>query len=156
LENVPGRNYHLCLPPGWTAQQLSAAGSVATPVPSGSLASEPVGSLVLVFSPEQAGNATPGAVNNGTLIRIWMTAVQISFALPSAPLCSGAAGSVAGRPTSVCSLDNTAAATNPYKLQEWFSQPANPTISVQAFTGAGVPAAGSLLAQQVVATIQFN
>lgn len=130
---------------------------MATPVPSGgSLASEPVGSLVLVSSPEQGANTTPGAVNNGTLIRIYMTAIQVSFALPGAPLCSGAAGGVAGRATSICSLDNTAAATNPYRLQEWFSQPSNPTISVQSFTGKDVTAADSMLATQIVGTIRFN
>jgi hypothetical protein len=115
-----------------------------------------VGSLVLALSPEQGSNTTPGAVNNGTLIRIWMTSTQVGFALPSLPLCSGAAGSVAGRPTSVCSLDNSTAATNAYHLQEWFSQPTNPTIAVQAFTGKDVPTGGSLLAQQVVGTIRFN
>jgi hypothetical protein len=157
LQNVAARSYHFCTPPGWTVQQISAAGSMATPVPAGgSLASEPVGSLVLVMSPEQASNVTPGAVNNGTLIRIYMTSVQVSFALPGSPLCSGAAGGVAGRPVSICSLDNTAAATSPYRLQEWFSQPSNPTISIQAFVGKDVPASGSMLAAQIVGTIQFN
>jgi hypothetical protein len=157
LQNVPARSYHLCLPPGWTAQLVSAASSDAIPVPSGaSLASEPAGSLVLVFSPEQAANTTPGAVNNGTLIRIFMTSVQVRFELPGAPLCSGAAGGVAGRATSICSLNNTSAPTNPYRLQEWFSQPSNPTISVQVFAGKDVTAAGQMLATQVVGTIAFN
>jgi hypothetical protein len=157
LQNVPARAYRFCLPPGWTALLLSAAGSAAMPVPSGaSLASEPIGSMVLVFSPEQGASQTPGAVSNGTLIRIFMTSVQVRFELPGAPLCSGAAGGVAGRPTSICSLDNTAAATNPYRVQEWFSQPSNPTISVQSFTGKDVTPAGSMLATQVVGTIRFN
>jgi hypothetical protein len=156
-QNVAARSYHFCTPPGWTVQQVSAASSMATPVPAGgSLASEPVGSLVLVLSPEQGSNTTPGVVNKGSLIRIYMTAIQVSFALPGAPLCSGAAGGVAGRATSICSLDNTAAATNPYRLQEWISQPSNPTISVQSFTGKDVPAADSMLSTQVVGTIRFN
>jgi len=85
-----------------------------------------------------------------------MTAVQIRFDLPALPLCSGAAGGVAGRRVSICDLDNTAAPVNPYRVREWFSQPANPTISVQAFRGKDVPAAGSLLVNDIVATIQFD
>jgi len=89
-------------------------------------------------------------------MRIYMTSIQVSFALPTFPICSGAAGGVAGRAVSICFLDNTSAATNPYKVQEWFSLPANPTIAIQAFTGKDVPASGSMLPAQIVGTIRFD
>jgi hypothetical protein len=153
-QNVTGRGYAFCTPPGWSAR----IGAANTP-----RNGEPEGSAVRTVSPEQVavsgtprtGTAlTPAAA--GSVVDIYVTSYQLSADLPKQPMCTAPTIAVGGVPVAACDLDNATDNSAPFRYRALYGRPSNETfLHVLVTLGRNVTNEQAQTARQIASTVVF-